>query len=113
MLRRLENVFFPPTIRALGSTSGQKEVAPPVTKQAEDAQLQNPPPSSQREQAKEPEIPYGTSSNKVAEALQPRAASQSFERDLASTTLPMGKASKEKDKEVPIEAADKAPKSKL
>ena len=46
-LRRPENIFFPPAIRALGSASGQKEVAPSVTKSSEDAQLQNPPPSSQ------------------------------------------------------------------
>ena len=64
-------------------------------------------------QAKEPEIPHGTSSDKVAEAFQPMVASQNFEKDLASTTLPAGGASKEKDKEVPIEATDKAPKSKL
>ena len=51
-----------------GSVSGQKEVAPPVTKSAEDAQLQNPPIPSQQEQAKEPEVPQGTSSDKVAEA---------------------------------------------
>ena len=64
-------------------------------------------------QAKEPEIPHGTSSDKVAEAFQPMVASQNFEKDLVSTTLPAGGASKEKDKEVPIEATDKAPKSKL
>ena len=62
---------------------------------------------------KNPQIPPGTSLDKVAEALQPGAASQSFEKDLASTTLPVGGASKEKDKEIPLEAADKAPKSKL
>ena len=112
-LRKLENVFFPPAIRAPGLTLGQKEVAPPVTKPVEGTQLQNPPPSSHQEQAKEPEIPQGTSSDKVAEALQPGAVSQSFEKDLALTTLPIGGASKEKDKEVPPEAADKAPKSKL
>ena len=112
-LRKLENVFFPPAIRAPGLTPGQKEVAPPVTKPVEGAQLQNPPPSIHQEQTKEPEIPQGTSSDKVAEALQPGAVSQSFEKDLALTTLPIGGASKEKDKEVPPEAADKAPKSKL
>ena len=40
-LRRSENVFFPPAIRALGPAPNQKEAAPPVTKPAEDAQLQN------------------------------------------------------------------------
>ena len=100
-------------IQAPSSVSGQKGVAPPVTQSAKDAQLQNPPPSSQQEQAKEPEAPQGTSSDKVAEALQPGAASQSFENELASTTLPVGGASKEKEKEVPPEATNKAPQSKL
>ena len=55
----------------------------------------------------------GASSDKVAESLQLGAASQSFEKELASTTLPMGGVFKEKEKEVPLEAIDKAPKSKL
>ena len=108
-LRRPENIFFPPAIWV----PNQKEVAPLVTQPAEETQLQNPPPPSQQEQGKDPEIQKGTSSNKVAKALQPRAASQSFEKDLASTTLPVGGASKEKDKEVPPKPANKAPKSKL
>ena len=112
-LRRPKNVFFPPAIRAPGLTPSQKEVAPPVAKPAKDAQLQNPPLSSQQEQAKEPKIPHGASLDKVAEALQPGAASQTFEKDLALTTLLVGGASKEKDKEVAPEAVDKALKSKL
>ena len=81
----------------------------------EDAQLQNPPPPSQQEQAKEVDIQKRTSSDKIAEVLQPRAASARFEKDLASTILPMGGASKDKDKdkEVPPETTDKASKSKL
>ena len=112
-LRRPENIFFPPAIRAPGLAPNQKEVAPSVTKLAEDAQLQNPPPPSQQEQAKEPEVPQGTSSDKVAKAPQLGAASQSFEQALALTTLPVGGAFKEKDKEVPPKATDKAPKAKL
>ena len=108
-LRRLENIFFPSAIRV----PNQKEATPYVIPSAADAQLQNLPPPSQQEWAKEAEIQKGTSSDKVAEALQPEAASQNFEKDLASTTLPVGGAPKEKDKEVPPEAADKAPKSKL
>ena len=42
-LRRPENIFFPPAIQAPSSASGQKDVAPSVTKSFEDAQLQNPP----------------------------------------------------------------------
>ena len=108
-LRRPENILFPPALQV----PNQKEAAPPITQPAEDAQFQNPPPPSQQEQAKEPKIQQSTSSNKVAEALQLEAVSQNFENELASTTLPMGEASKEKDKEVSPEVTDKAPKAKL
>ena len=89
------------------------EAAPPVTKSPEDAQLQNLLTSNQQEQTKELEVPQATSSDRVAEAPQPRATSQSFENELASTTLPVGGASKEKEKEIPPESTDKASKSKL
>ena len=91
----------------------KRKQPPPVAKSAEDAQFQNPPPPNQQEQATEPKTPQGTSSDKVAEAPQVGAASQSFEQALALTTLPVGGASKEKNKEVPLEAVDKAPKAKL
>ena len=108
-LRRPKNIFFPPAIQV----PNQKEAAAPVIPPAEDAQLQNPPPPNQQEQAKEADIQRSTSLDKVVEALQLGAASASFEKDLTSTILPVGGASKEKDKEVPPEAANKAPKSKL
>ena len=88
-------------------------MAPIVAEPVEEAQIQNPPPSNQQEQAKEPEAPKDTSSNKAAEVPHDRAASQSFGQALALTTLLAKGASKEKDKEVPPEAADKAPKAKL
>ena len=112
-LRRPKNVFLPPAIRAPGLAPNQKKVTPLVTKPAKDAQLQNPPLPNQQEQAKEPEIPQATSSKKLAEAPQLRATSQSFEQALTLTTFPVGGASKEKDKEVPPEVANKAPKAKL
>ena len=90
-----------------------REAAPPVTQPAEETQPQNPPSSSQQEKGKEPEALKGASSKKVAEFLQPGAASQSFEKELVLTTLPMGRASKEKEKEVPHEATNKASKSNL
>ena len=68
-LRRPKNIFFLPAIRTLGLAPNQKEVAHSVTKPAEDAQLQNPPPPNQQEQAKELEVSQGTLSDKVAEAL--------------------------------------------
>ena len=108
-LRRPENIFFPHALQV----PNQKEAALPVSQPAEEAQPQNPPSSSQQEQGKELEALKGASSDKVAESLQPGAASQSFEKELASTTLPVGGASKEKEKEIPLEATDKALKSKL
>ena len=108
-LRRPENIIFPPALQI----RNQKEVAPPVTQPAEEAQSQNPPSSSQQKQDKEPETLKGSSSDKVAEALQLGAASQGFEKALASTTLLVGGASKEKEKEIPPEATDKAPKSRV
>ena len=54
-----------------------------------------------------------SSSDKVTEAPQPRVAFQDFEKQLASVTLPIEEALKEKEKEITPEAADKAPKSKL
>ena len=55
-LRRLENVFFPQAIQASGLASNQKDVAP-TADPAKEAQLQNPPPSIQQEQAKKLEAP--------------------------------------------------------
>ena len=54
-----------------------------------------------------------SSSDKVAEALQLGATSQEFEKELALTILPVEGALNEKKKEIPPEAADKAPKSRL
>ena len=104
-LRKPASIFFPSALQV----PNQKQTAPPVTQPAEEAQPQNPPSYSQQEQDKEPEALKGTSSDKVAESLQPGAASQSFENELSSTTLPMGGASKEKEKEVPLEAIGQGP----
>ena len=108
-LRKLENIIFPPALQI----SNQKEVAPPVSQPAEEAQPQHPPSSSQQELDKELETLKDSSSNKIAEVLQPGAASQGFKKELASTTLPVGGASKEKEKEITPEAANKAPKSRV
>ena len=90
----------------------QKEAAPPVSQPVKEAQSQHPPLTSQQEQGKEQETLKDSSSDKVTEALQPRAASQDFEKQLASVTLPAEGFLKEKEKEIPPEAVDKAPKSK-
>ena len=49
----------------------------------------------------------------MTEAFQSGAASQDFEMQLASVTLPVEGSLKEKEKEIPSKAADQAPKSKL
>ena len=108
-LRRPENIIFPPTLQI----PNQKKAAPPVTQLAEEAQPQNPPLSNQQEKDKEPEPPKSIFSDKVVEPSQPEAASQSFAKELALTILPVGGASKEKEKEIPPEATDKAPKSRV
>ena len=108
-LRKPENIIFPPALQI----PNQKEATPLVSQPAEEALPQNPPSSSQQEQDKEPETLKGSSLDKVAEALQPGAASQDFENELASTTLPIGGASKEKEKKILPEATDKALKSRV
>ena len=49
----------------------------------------------------------------MTEALQPGAASQDFEKQLASVTLTAEGLLKGNEKETPLEVADQAPKSKL
>ena len=51
--------------------------------------------------------------DKVTEAPQSEAASQDLEKQLALVTLPAEGSLKEKEKEDPPKAADKASKSKL
>ena len=108
-LRKPENIVFPLALQILN----QKEVAPPVSQPTKEAQSQHPSSTSQQEQGREQETLKEPSSDKVTEALQPGAASQDFEKQLASVTLPTEGSLKEKEKEIPPEAADQAPKSKL
>ena len=49
----------------------------------------------------------------MTEAPQPGAASQDFEKQLASVTLPAEGFMNGKEKKTPPEVADQAPKSKL
>ena len=49
----------------------------------------------------------------MTKALQLGAASQDFEKQPASVTLPAEGSLKEKEKKTPPEAADQAPKPKL
>ena len=107
-MRKPENIVFPLALQI----PSQKEVAPPAPQPVKEAQSQHPPSTSQQGQGREQEILKGSSSDKVIEALQPEAASQDFEKQLASVTLPAKGSLKEKEKETPPEVADQAPKSK-
>nr|XP_023928937.1 actin cytoskeleton-regulatory complex protein PAN1-like [Quercus suber] len=80
---------------------------------AEGAQTQILPPLNQQEQPKIPDALREGSSDKLAEVPKDGAVSQSFEQALASTVLPTKEIPKGKEKEVPPEATDKAPKSKI
>ena len=91
-LRKPENIVFPPALQI----PNQKEAAPSVSQPVKEAQPQHPPSSSQQEQDRETETLKDSSWDKVAEDLQPGAISQSFKKELASTTLPVEGASKEK-----------------
>ena len=109
VLRKPENIVFPLALQI----PNQKEAAPPVSQPTKEAQSQHPPSTSQQEQGTEQGTLKESSSDKVTEALQPGAAPRDFEKQLASFTLPAEGSLKEKEKEIPPEAADQAPKSKL
>ena len=108
-LRKPENIVFPPTLQI----SSQEEVAPPAPQPVKEVQSQHPPSTGQQEQGREQEILKGPSSDKVTKTPQLGAASQDFEKQLASITLPVKGFLKGKEKETPPEVADQAPKSKL
>ena len=84
----------------------QREAAPPVSEPTKEAQSQHPPPSNQQEHGREQETLKESSSDKVTEDLQPGVASQDFEKQLASVTLPAEGSLKEKEKEIPPEVID-------
>ena len=108
-LKKPENIIFPPALQI----PSQKEVAPPAPQPVKEVQPQHPSSTGQQEQGKEQEIQKGPSSDKVTEAPHPGAASQDFKKQLASVTLPAKGSLKEKEKEIPPEAAVQAPKSKV
>ena len=101
-LRKPKNIVFPLALQI----PSQKEATTPVSQPTKEAQSQHPPPTNQQEQGREQETLKESSSDKVTEALQPRAASQDFEKQLASVTLPAEGSLKEKEKEIPPEAVD-------
>ena len=108
-LRKPENIVF---LLAL-HIPNQKETAPPISQPTKEAQSQHPPPSNQQEQGREQETLKESSSDKVTEALQPGAASQDFEKQLSSVTLPAKGSLKEKEKEIPSVQLTRLPNPKF
>ena len=104
MLRRPESIYFPPAIRTSDLPSTQGELASTVADMFKKAQPQDPFPPNQHEQAKEPEVSKETSPDKAAKVPQDGVASQDFQQALASTTMPIEGASKDKEETILIEA---------
>ncbi|XP_065618607.1 uncharacterized protein LOC112029546 [Quercus suber] len=112
-LRKPENVYLPPAIRASTPSTPQGEVSSTAVEPPKEVQTQAPPSLNQKEQPQMLEKVKDLSSVKEVEGPKNGAASQNFEQALASTTLPVGEAPKAQEKDVPPEAAGKAPPPKL
>ena len=74
-LRRPENVYFPPAIRASAPPSTQGDVTSIVANPVQEAQPQDPLPFNQLEQPEEPKASKDTSSDKAVKVPQDEAAS--------------------------------------
>ena len=110
-LRKDENIYYPPAIRASDLLSTQGEVTSTVADLIKEAQPQDPPLPSQQRPTKEPEAPQEVSQDKAAAVLEVGAASQGFQLDLASTTMPAEGASKDKEGMITTEADNPANKT--
>ena len=108
-LRKPKNIVFPLALQI----PNQKEATPPISQPPKETQSQHPSSTNQQEQGKKQETPKESSSDKVTKAFQPEAAFQDFEKQLTLVTLFAEGSLKEKEKEIPLEAADQDPKSKL
>ena len=108
-LRRPESIIFPLTLQI----PKQTETVPLAPQLTNVAPPQHPPSTVQLEQGREQETLKDSSWDKVTEVPQSEAASQDFEKQLASVTLPAKGSLKEEEKRSPPEAADQAPKPKL
>nr|POF21574.1 hypothetical protein CFP56_10786 [Quercus suber] len=112
-LRKPENIYFPPAIRASTPSTPQGEVSSTVAEPPKEVQTQAPSSLNQQEQLQMPEKAKDLSSAKEVAGPTDGAASHTFEQALASTTLPAGEAPMAQEKDVPPEAAGKAPPPKL
>nr|XP_023909997.1 mediator of RNA polymerase II transcription subunit 15-like [Quercus suber] len=100
-LRKLENIYFPPAIRASTPSTPIGEVPVIVAEPLEKVQTQALPTLSQQELLLAPGKEKGLSSAKEIAGLKDGAASHTFEQALASTTRPV--------EDAPQEVASKAP----
>ncbi|XP_065629008.1 uncharacterized protein LOC136067297 [Quercus suber] len=102
-LRKPENIYFPPAIRASTPSTPQGEVSFIVAEPPKEVQTQAPPTLSQQEQLPVLEKAKDPSSAKEVAGSKGGAASHTFEQALASTTLPAGDAPMAQEKDVPHE----------
>ena len=96
-LRKVENVFYPPAIRASNPPSTQAKVTSITTDPNPEVSLQDPPPPSQQEPAKETSASKEASLDKAAAVPEAEVASQGFQQDLASTVMPIERPAKDKE----------------
>ena len=105
-LRRLENVVYPVAIRISAHPSSQAENTPSTINPNEEVLPPSLLPPGQSEPAKDNNAPLEASMDKTAAAFEAEVASQGFQQDLASTVMPAGEATKDKE-EVTTSKADK------
>ena len=96
-LRKVENVFYPPAIRVSDPPSTQAEVTSIPTDPNPEVSLQEPPPPSQQEPAKETSASLETSLDKAVAVPEVEVAFQGFQQDLASIVMPAEGAAKDKE----------------
>ena len=115
-LRKAENVFYPTAIRTSAPPSSQAEDTPSTTNPNQEVLPQSLPPPGQPKPAKEANAPLEASLDKTAVASEAEVASQGFQQDLASTVMPAGGATKDKEGVTTSEAdksANQAPKLQI
>ena len=78
-MRKVENVFYPPAIRASNPPSTQAKVTSITTDPNPEVSLQDPPPPSQQEPAKETSASKEASLDKAAAVPEAEVASQGFQ----------------------------------
>ena len=107
-MRRPKNVFYLKAIRPLDTPTPQAETIPSTVNPNEEVLPSSLPPPGQPEPDKGNTAPPEASSDKTATASEVEVASQNFQQDLASTVLPVGRATKDKEEVITSEAGKPA-----